>query len=337
MMKTLRRNLLLINLLLIAPQFLFAQFWGARQPKPIDTPKDSLKKGEFTWAPKIAPEGPILVLVSLSEQKAYTYRNGVLIGISTISSGKKGHETPTGVFHTMLKDAKHRSSKYNNAAMPYTQKFTSFGIALHAGGLPGYPSSHGCVHLPSEYARLLYEETPLGMTVVVSNETSSPESLNHPAFLSPVYDKGNLQPHERLSESETYRWTPEKSSTGPISILISRSDKRLVVLRNGTEIGRCKVTVKNETDSIGTVLYVAQKASEANQIKWTANKLSDNYYGRVANASSTSQMERIKIPDEFLQKCGPVIAEGTTLLVTDAPILRKTSGKEMTVLTSKEQ
>jgi lipoprotein-anchoring transpeptidase ErfK/SrfK len=125
-----------------------AQFWGAKQPLPFETSSDQLKPGEFTWAPDFSPHGPILVTVSLDEQRAYAYRNGVLIGTATVSSGKKGHETPTGVFHTLMKDANHRSKKYNNAAMPYTQKITQYGIALHAGGLPGYPSSHGCVHLP---------------------------------------------------------------------------------------------------------------------------------------------------------------------------------------------
>jgi hypothetical protein len=108
-------------------------FWGAKAPVAYDTPTQNLKKGEFTWAPQLAPEGPILVVVSLDEQRAYAYRNGVQIGASTISSGKKGHETPTGVFHTFLKDADHHSSIYSNAAMPYTQKFTQGGVALHAG------------------------------------------------------------------------------------------------------------------------------------------------------------------------------------------------------------
>lgn len=96
-------------------------FWGAKAPVPYETPTQNLKHGEFTWAPQVAPEGPILVVVSLDEQRAYAYRNGVQIGASTISSGKRGHETPTGVFHTFLKDKDHHSSLYHNAAMPYTQ------------------------------------------------------------------------------------------------------------------------------------------------------------------------------------------------------------------------
>lgn len=318
-----------------------AQFWGAKEARPIETPKDSLKKGEFTWAPQLAPSGPILVTVSLDEQLAYTYRNGVLIGVATASTGKNGHQTPTGVFHTTIKDAKHRSKKYNNAPMPYTQMFTSYGIALHAGGLPGYPSSHGCVHLPSEYAKLLFKEAPLGMTVMVTNNTKYPASVDHPAFLSPVTTDGKIQEHERLSEKETYRWNPELSTSGPVSLLISRTDKRMVVVRNGKEIGRCKISVVNEKDSIGTFIYVAHDKmkdatlANAKTIHWLSCELSDTHYGSGSHGDQQEQLGRIKIPDAFLQNIQPVMLEGTTLIITDAPILRKTSGKQMAVISSR--
>lgn len=316
-----------------------AQFWGAKQPRPFETPKDSLKRGEFTWAPELAPQGPILVTVSLDEQRAYTFRNGILIGVATASTGKKGHETPTGVFHTTLKDVNHHSSKYNNASMPYTERFTSSGIALHAGGLPGYPSSHGCVHLPSEYARLLFKEAPLGMTVVVTNNTRFPEAVDHPACLSPVNVDGKMQAHERLSASETYRWNPELSPNGPVSLLISRTDKRLVVVRNGIEVGRCKVTIANEKDSLGTLVYVAHvnptsAGSGSGNMKWISHELADRNYGSGAHGQPEKSLSRIKIPDAFLVQVQPLIVEGTTMILTDAPILRKTTGKEMAVISS---
>ncbi len=324
--------------LCLLPMYGMAQFWGAKQPRPMDTPKDSLKRGEFTWAPQLAPKGPILVTVSLDEQLAYTYRNGVLIGIATASTGKKGHETPTGVFHTNLKDAKHRSSKYNNASMPYTQRFTNYGVALHAGGLPGYPSSHGCVHLPSEYARLLFNEAPMGMTVVVTNRAHFPEPVTHPAFLSPLTADGKVQVHERLSSTEKYRWKPDAAPEGPVSMLISRADKRIVVLRNGVEIGRSRLTISNESDSLGTHVYVAHMnavpASGTGSIQWLSHQLADVHYGKGAPGDYANVLARIRIPDPFVAEIQPLLVEGTTLMVTDAPILRKTSGKEMAVMSS---
>ena len=94
-------------------------FWGAKESSPADTPPAALRPGEFVWVPDIAPEGPIVVVVSLTEQRAYVYRNGVAIGYTTVSTGKPGHETPTGIFTIMQKDKDHHSSKYNNAPMPY--------------------------------------------------------------------------------------------------------------------------------------------------------------------------------------------------------------------------
>jgi len=120
-----------------------APFWGAQESRPVETAPGDLNPGEFIWNAAAAPAGPIVVLVSLSEQRAYVYRNGVQIGVTTISTGKGGFDTPTGVFVVLQKDKDHRSKKYNNAPMPYTQRLTWSGVALHAGGLPGYPSSHG--------------------------------------------------------------------------------------------------------------------------------------------------------------------------------------------------
>jgi lipoprotein-anchoring transpeptidase ErfK/SrfK len=123
----------------------------------VDTPPSMLKPGEFIWHPETSKAGPIVMVVSLPEQLAYVYRNGVAIGISTVSTGKKGNETPTGVFTILQKHADHYSNVYNNAPMPYMQRLTWSGVALHAGKLPGYPASHGCVRMPYEFAQLLYE------------------------------------------------------------------------------------------------------------------------------------------------------------------------------------
>jgi hypothetical protein len=127
----------------------------------------NMRPGEFIWHPEAAPSGPLVVLVSLDEQRVYVYRNGVAIGVSTISSGKPGHETPTGVFTILQKNRDHRSNLYNNAPMPYMQRLTWTGIALHGGALPGHPASHGCVRLPQSFAQKLFAETKNGDTVVV--------------------------------------------------------------------------------------------------------------------------------------------------------------------------
>ena len=97
----------------------------------------ALKPGEFTWHPERSPKGPVAVIVSVPEQLVHVYRNGVRIAVSTCSTGKPGHETPTGVFTVLEKDKNHHSSTYNNAPMPNMNRLTWGGIALHAGQLPG--------------------------------------------------------------------------------------------------------------------------------------------------------------------------------------------------------
>src|SRR5258708_38592474 len=108
----------------------------------------TLKPGEYDWHPELSPTGPVVVLVSLPDQVLYVYRNGVRIANSTVSSGKPGKTTPTGVFTVLQKKVRHTSSIYEGAQMPHMQRLTWSGIALHAGHLPGYPASAGCVRMP---------------------------------------------------------------------------------------------------------------------------------------------------------------------------------------------
>jgi hypothetical protein len=168
-MPHLSRALAAASILALAP-LSQAVAQGAAQSSPaglIGEP-EKLKPGQWVWAPELAPAGPLLVYVDLTRQLASVYRNGVRMAVTTISSGKPGHETPTGVFTILQKDANHHSSKYNNAPMPYQERLTWDGVALHAGGLPGYPESHGCVHLPLQFAKLLFGIESLGGTVIIA-------------------------------------------------------------------------------------------------------------------------------------------------------------------------
>lgn len=309
--------------------------WGDAASRPVDTAPEALTSGQFVWSPKDAPDGPIAVVVSLAEQRAYVYRNGVLIGYSNVSTGKKGHETPTGVFTVLQKDKDHHSSIYNNAAMPFTQRLTWGGVALHAGGLPGYPSSHGCVHLPSAFAQALFDVSPMGMTVVVADAVSAPPEFVHPRELAPLNPNSGadvLAPH--LDADQTFRWTPEVSPGGPVSLLLSAADRRLVVLRNGIEIGRSRFTLADPAGPLGTHVFVAATQATANAaLTWIAVGVP----GREDEAGrelGPSDLARVVLPPAFLQVLLPVLAAGTTLVVTDAAILPTTSGQTLTVVTN---
>lgn len=187
MRRTIQSCCLLLTVLGVARSPALADsvpFWGAKASVPIDTPINQLKKGEFLWMGEAVTKGPVVMVVSITEQRAYLYRNGILIGATTISTGRPGHATPTGVFTVLQKQKEHRSTIYDGAPMPYMERLTWGGVALHAGGLPGYPESHGCIHLPSEFAQRLFDTSPNGMTVVIGTEATAPEPVAHPGYLS---------------------------------------------------------------------------------------------------------------------------------------------------------
>lgn len=135
----------------------------------------SLKPGEFVWQPERAPAGEVEMVVSIPLQRAYVYRGGTLIGVTTVSTGKPGHRTPTGKFDILQKRARHFSNLYNNAPMPYMQRLTWGGIALHAGQIPGRPASHGCVRLPLAFAKQLFDVTRMGGAVHILDTSPTPQ------------------------------------------------------------------------------------------------------------------------------------------------------------------
>ena len=127
----------------------------------------ALRPGQFRWVTDMPKEGEAKVVIDLLTQRFYVYRGDRLVGMSTISSGKKGKETQLGFWKVRLKKVKGYSRKYDNAPMPFMQMYDEKGIAFHAGPNPGYPASHGCVRLPLKFAERLYAMTKIGTEVIV--------------------------------------------------------------------------------------------------------------------------------------------------------------------------
>jgi len=123
-------------------------------PPPPPTPQEALRDG-------------VLVVVSLSSQHAFVFKKGEAWASTDVSTGKPGNDTPKGIFPILQKKVLHRSTLYDDAPMPYMQRLTWDGVALHAGRVPGYPASHGCIRLPKAFAKKLYEVTNFSSTVVV--------------------------------------------------------------------------------------------------------------------------------------------------------------------------
>ncbi|TYT25813.1 L,D-transpeptidase [Luteimonas viscosa] len=289
----------------------------------------SLAPGEYLWHPEISPHGPIVLVVSLDEQRAYVYRNGLAIGVSTISSGKQGMETPTGVFTILQKSRDHRSNLYNDAPMPYMQRLTWDGIALHGGALPGYPASHGCVRLPLEFARRLFAETRNGDTVVVANAKSGAASLAHPALLAPVDERGAQALPARATAGDT--WSEDASPTGPVSVLVSLSDRRVFVLRNGIAIGEAALQVQDGFSIGGTVLMVAGEetvgasataAADRPRRTWSAHPILGPDADAMAMLQLRLQDRPLRVEEAFSRRLRELLVPGTTVLLTDLPAVR---------------
>jgi lipoprotein-anchoring transpeptidase ErfK/SrfK len=126
-----------------------------------------LKPGQYLWRNVPEGAGPERVVISLADQLAYLYRGNALMAVATISSGEPGRDTPVGIFSVRGKKPMHRSKKYDNAPMPFAQFIDQYGVALHAGFNPGRPASHGCVRLPSAFAKKLYSVTDIGTPVYI--------------------------------------------------------------------------------------------------------------------------------------------------------------------------
>ena len=127
----------------------------------------NMRPGESHWVATMPTEGEAKVVIDILTQRFYVYRGDKLVGVSTISSGKKGKETPLGFWSVKIKKKKGFSRKYDNAPMPFMQMYDEKGIAFHGGANPGYPASHGCVRLPVKFAERLFGMTKIGTPVII--------------------------------------------------------------------------------------------------------------------------------------------------------------------------
>ncbi len=167
-----RRTLLrcCVAVLLIAG-FVFASGASARNRHDDD---------DDSFVPSRTAGTPLLAVVGLAEQRISIYDAKGKIMELPVSSGQTGYETPAGIYSIVQKEEEHYSNVYDDASMPFMERITWTGMALHSGVLPGYPASHGCVRLPYEFAERLYDVTSLGMRVIVAREEIAPAEIAQP-------------------------------------------------------------------------------------------------------------------------------------------------------------
>jgi len=275
---------------------------------PLPAEEREYDASSFTWNPALSPTGPVVVSVNLATQTAAVYRNGIEIGSCLVSTGRKGYETPTGVFHILQKDADHHSTTYNNAAMPYTERLTWGGVALHAGGLPGYPSSHGCVHLPFEFSKRLFAITELGGTVIITKDAPS----------GGVSDGHRIE-FVAAEEPSDFHWAPHDSPAGPVSILYSSKDAEVLVVRNGVLIGKGKASLSMFAEKPhGTYAYIFDGWRRDGKSKepfphW-------HQVGGPANSHEIKSFKHIKTDERMQHILETVLTPGTNLVITNESV-----------------
>jgi hypothetical protein len=279
----------------------YGSWWGDHAPSRHNhqhrhTKSESAKENQ----PEETPKGPLQIIISIADQHVSLYDNGTLVARSSVSTGVRRHPTPLGVFSVVEKQQWHRSNIYSGAPMPYMQRITWSGIALHAGELPGYPASHGCIRLTNDFAIRLWHLTRRGTRVIIARQDVVPAEIANPHLFvskpktasgSPdsraiaVADSGNktaaATPASLMSNVATKEIAdsqvagpalsvaaPQKAT--PISVFVSQKLSRLFVHQGFTPLFDVAVKIQNPEVPLGThVFTVMEPQNEGSAVRWT--------------------------------------------------------------------
>ena len=251
------------------------------------------------------PKGPLQIIISIADQRVALYDNGALIARSSVSTGIQHHPTPLGVFSVISKQRWHRSNIYSAAPMPYMQRITWSGIALHAGVVPGYPASHGCIRLTNSFAMQLWHLTKRGTRVIIAHDDVQPVEITNPHLFKPKAASGaaesraatvavsinaaaathgplmsNAEPQEAttppIPSSAPAAVAPKK--VVPISVFVSRKLGKLFVRQGFTPLFDVPVKIQNPEEPLGTHVFTAMEfQNEGAAIRWTVVSMPDEF------------------------------------------------------------
>ena len=256
--------------------------------------------------PEDPPKGPLQIIISIADQRVSLFDNGALIARSSVSSGTQGHPTPLGVFSVISKQRWHRSNIYSAAPMPYMQRITWSGIALHAGVVPGHPASHGCIRLKNDFAVRLWHLTKRGTRVIIAHGDVQPVEITNPHLFQPKAASGSSEFQSATVATKSIgaaaatqgslvsnAETPEVAespgaglgSAGvapkkivPISVFVSRKLSKLFVRQGFSPLFDVAVKIENPEEPLGTHVYTAMEfQSEGAPIRWTVVSIPDEF------------------------------------------------------------
>jgi len=270
-------------------------------------------------------KGPLQVIVSIADQQVSLYDNGALIARSAVSTGTQDHPTPLGVFSVIEKQRWHRSNLYSAAPMPYMQRITWSGVALHAGVVPGHPASHGCIRLRNGFAVQLWGLTKRGTRVIVARDDVEPVAITNPHLFKPKAASGSPElqaatvgdesaqaaaatQEPLMSHAETQEGTRLQARSSapagvaaqkptPISIFVSRKLSKLFVRQGFKPLFDAPVSIQNPEEPLGTHVFTAMEfENEGTAVHWTAVSMPDESV-RMSGASAGARAKKVPGPN----------------------------------------
>jgi hypothetical protein len=279
-----------------------------------------LQPGQFTWHPERSPEGPVAIVVSIPDQRVHVYRNGIRIAVSTCSTGKPGHATPTGVFTVLQKDKNHRSSTYGGAPMPNMNRLTWDGIALHAGDLPGYPASHGCVRLPREFSARLFTVTHVGTPVIIAGGHTEPAEVVHPGLVLSEYAEAEFEDAVASLQSKSLpAHHADDAATPPTSVLVSGADRRIFILESGRIVAEGAAFIDRPDEPLGSHVFILADTHDARRgLAWHAIGHHPQAAGGFPEPEE-AVIKRLKADAQVLEAMKVRMHPGMVLVMTDLP------------------
>lgn len=278
------------------------------------------------------PTGPLVLVVSLNNQTVTVYDDGKVIAKSPISSGMSGHETPTGIFSILEKNRQHYSNLYGGAPMPFMQRVTNSGVALHAGDLPGYPASHGCVRLPYSFARNLFGITDVGARVIITQEDLTPAEFNSPHLVSPLppdttasSQPGAVPAAASAHQDDLFNVNPtsgEKRTRGMAALARAAERNRLVAAITAAEHARiaaddqAKAATAAVQEGQETIRQARKEEAQLAEAARKAAKTADAAASRFTDLTSKmAKIDASKIDAATLEKqSAEEVAEETKML-----------------------
>lgn len=295
------------------------------QTRAVSKRRYPLPAGRYYWIPQIAPTGPVVTVVNLHTQMVQVFRNGVAIGFSSISTGKTGYGTPSDLFSILEKRRHHRSSTYNNAPMPWMVRLTWSGVAFHAGALPGYPASHGCIRLPHDFAPKFFETVAKGDIVWITRNTL-PSQASPMSTLAPITPDGQPLLTPAAFEQAEY-WRPAATEsldagTQPLNVLVSLSQQRLYVLQQGSLLAAAALPAKAQAVQLdGGALFEWQAGSQTSA-NHAAHNATGYWQAHDANASQWGdELLQSVLPGQapFTQRLHKLLGHGSRLFISHLP------------------